>query len=89
MHCVTETQDLALAARELIHVTYENVKKPILTIEDAIQAKSHFPVPNEMMGLPVAAVKGDAEGKYLSRNSRCHPYEINYDFWILLVVATL
>ena len=87
MYRVTGTQELALAARELIHVTYENVKKPILTIEDAIQAKSHFPVPNEMMGLPVAAVKGDAEGKYLSRNNRCHPYEIN-DFWILLVVAT-
>ena len=80
MYCFTETQDLALAARELIHVTYENVKKPILTIEDAIQTKSHFPVPNEMMGLPVAAVKGDAEGKYLSGNSRWLPYEINNDF---------
>lgn len=59
-----ETQAEALAARELVKVTYTNIKKPLLTIEDAILNDSHFPVPDNIMGLPTAAVKGDAEGSF-------------------------
>lgn len=44
---VAKSQDDARSATKLVKVTYSNVKKPILTIEDALAAKSFHNYPYE------------------------------------------
>ena len=40
---LAETRELALAAADKVKITYE-VLKPIVTIDEAIEAKSFFPI---------------------------------------------
>ena len=53
---IEDTEAQALAARELVTVEYENVRKPILSLDEGIAAQSFFPKPGG------DAKKGDAQG---------------------------
>ena len=53
---IEDTEAEALAARELVTVEYENVRKPILSLDEGIAAQSFFPKPGG------DAKKGDAQG---------------------------
>ncbi|KAF6024631.1 hypothetical protein EB796_017075 [Bugula neritina] len=55
---LAETEQIALSARELVTVTYTNVKTPILSTEQAVKAKSFFKRPPDFGG---DLVVGDAQ----------------------------
>ena len=61
----TDTQEYANAIARSVTVNYQNVKKPILTIQDAIAAQSFFPSP----GPPI--VQGNAKG-YVHKHVHVH-----------------
>lgn len=56
----TESRQQAAAAREKVKVKYTNVKKPVLTIKEAIEAGSVFPATDPFPG---EVSCGDAQGK--------------------------
>ena len=58
-HLSTDTQEYANAIARAVVVGYEDVRKPILTIQDAIAAQSFYPFPSPQQVLSV----GDAPGK--------------------------
>ena len=55
-----DSQELADQAAFMVKVTYTNIQTPVVTIDDAIQKKSFFPLPQ----LPTIDV-GDADREYI------------------------
>ncbi|KAJ3707263.1 hypothetical protein LUZ61_010968 [Rhynchospora tenuis] len=69
---VAETQRYAnLAAKQaVVHYSTESLKRPILTIEDAIQNESYFAVPPFLCPKPIGDVsKGMAEAEHLIQSA--------------------
>lgn len=56
---IIESQEIADEAARLVQVTYNSVKPPVLTIDDAIAAKTfcNKPMPDIIIGTPDRMLK--------------------------------
>lgn len=55
---VAESHELAQEAAKLVEIKYKDIKKPIITIDDAIEQKSfHAPKPDFILGNPQSAIE--------------------------------
>lgn len=59
---VAKDRDTAYRAAKLVIVEYEDVKKPILTIKEALKAGRHHMAMNIFLGKSEPFTFGDAEG---------------------------
>ena len=58
MYACTDTQENADRAAKMVTVQYSSESKPLLTIEDAIEANSFYPYPGDSNVLNVGNANG-------------------------------
>lgn len=66
LNVITENRSTAQEAARKVKITYKDVKTPILTVEDAINNNSYFPVPGRDVK------KGDTESKSITLWCPCN-----------------
>ena len=69
--CTSEDMDTAYTAAKAVKVTYTDVKPPVLTIKEAVQAKMIFPPQADDF------IVGDADGRTFTSFDAAYQVFIN------------